>query len=141
MSVAQIRELAGRGITFGCHSFTHSSLVAASDAQLRREVHGAKAALQDALGCEISDFAYPYGQYDLRSRQAVAEARFRSAFGCREGLNFWNDRYSLRRTSVTETGLLWEWAFKVRTGRDPRTTARSLLRFFRGARGHQPYGE
>lgn len=76
MSAGQIIEIAELGFEIGSHSLTHPHLVALSDGDLRREVADSKKKLEDMVGKQVSAFSYPYGEYDSRVLETVAEAGY-----------------------------------------------------------------
>ena len=112
----QIREMQKYGIEFGSHTLTHPFLPDTPDEQLRRELIESKRRLEDALGVEITSFAYPYGGVDRRVRSAVAEAGYKLAFTTAPGPNWWNDPLCQRRAEVNEHTSLLDFAFQLRTG-------------------------
>lgn len=127
LSLEQIREMHRHGVQLGSHSLTHPFLTRLSDGDLRREVMDSKARLEDLIGSEVSCFAYPYGDVDLRVRGAVAEAGYKLAMTTQEGLNFWTDPLCLKRVKVGGTDTLLEFALKVFTGKDYRRSLRQRL--------------
>jgi peptidoglycan/xylan/chitin deacetylase (PgdA/CDA1 family) len=60
----EIRELSRRGIEFGSHTRTHPALCGLSNADVTRELLGARLKLEDELGKPVSALAYPYGDFD-----------------------------------------------------------------------------
>jgi GT2 family glycosyltransferase/peptidoglycan/xylan/chitin deacetylase (PgdA/CDA1 family) len=136
LSLDQIREMSNKGVQFGSHSMTHASLLRLSDTELRREVVDSKSALEDLLGREVSDFAYPYGDHDERVRAAVAQAGYKQAFSTRRGLHHWGDPLSVNRIEISPHDTWPEVQFKLATGhslRDelsavPGNLARTALR-------------
>src|SRR6185437_4248459 len=113
---SQIHEMQKYGIEFGSHTLSHPYLPDVSDEQLRREVRDSKHRLEDALGAEVTSFAYPYGGVDRRVRSAVAEAGYKLAFTTLPGVNWWNDPLTQRRADVNENTSLLGFAFQLRTG-------------------------
>jgi len=81
LSWDELRELADRGIEIGSHSRTHPNLRELSGGELAREVADSREEIQSALGRPCSYFAYPYGQFNARIRDAVERAGYRAAFG------------------------------------------------------------
>jgi GT2 family glycosyltransferase/peptidoglycan/xylan/chitin deacetylase (PgdA/CDA1 family) len=112
----QIREMQRHGFEFGSHTLTHPHLPDLSEGELRREVRDSKRRLEDALGVEVTTFAYPYGGVDRRVRAAVAEAGYKLAFSTLPGPNWWNDPLCQRRAEVNEHTSLLDFAFQLRTG-------------------------
>lgn len=75
-----IEALLDHGIGIGLHGHDHSSLVAQSESELRRQTVHARRQLTEIIGREPDLFAYPFGDHDAAARQAVADAGFRAAF-------------------------------------------------------------
>src|SRR5580692_10002871 len=55
------REVAHAGHAIGNHTFTHPLLIFKSDAEIRRELSGCRAALRDAVGQHTNHFRPPFG--------------------------------------------------------------------------------
>ncbi len=88
-------------IEIGSHGLTHCHLPQVSEAVLLREVRDSRRALEDLIGAEVGTFAYPYGEFTARERQAVAAAGY--AFGVttdRGPLRIAEDPYAVRRIPV-----------------------------------------
>jgi peptidoglycan/xylan/chitin deacetylase (PgdA/CDA1 family) len=80
MSWDELREHAARGIAIGSHSVSHPHLTRLSDDELRRELAESKREIQDRLGRQCEDFAYPYGEHDARVRAAARAAGYGRAY-------------------------------------------------------------
>ena len=76
----ELGALESAGIAVGNHSHTHPCLPRCGDDKIRAEVADAHAALTDALGHEPAAFAYPNGDCDGRTRQAVEDRGYEVAF-------------------------------------------------------------
>lgn len=113
---SQIREMQKYGFEFGSHTLTHPWLPGLSYQDLRREVSDSKHRLEDALGAEVTSFAYPSGGVDRRVRSVVAEAGFKLAFTTRPGMNWWNDPLCQRRAEINEGTSFLDFRFQLRTG-------------------------
>ena len=79
MGLDGIRDWIAMGMAVGSHTRTHPRLTRLSRAQMREEVVGSKAALEDRLGIPIDHFCYPYGDYDEACVDAVREAGYVTA--------------------------------------------------------------
>lgn len=79
LSWTALGEIAGQGIEIGAHSHTHPELDRLSARGLAAEVTVPKTLLEDQLGRPVTAFAYPYGRYDRRGRDAVAAAGYQAA--------------------------------------------------------------
>jgi len=68
---ADIVSLRSRGHDIQSHTVTHPDLTNLSEAELRRELEGSKAALEEILGAPVRHIAYPFGTYDARVIEAT----------------------------------------------------------------------
>ena len=128
LNTAQVRELRRHGVRFGSHSLTHPSLVNIGDAQLRRELVDSRQKLEDLLGEQITMLAYPFGANNRRVRNAATEAGYKLAFSTVEGLNLWEDPFSLRRVEFNQVlpPIFYRW--KLHRGHGPGGSIRKELR-------------
>lgn len=79
----QLREMQNHGATIANHSVSHAYLARASAleeeseadfrARMEREIAAAEARIEEKLGVSHRLFAYPYGEYDDRIREWIAE--------------------------------------------------------------------
>jgi peptidoglycan/xylan/chitin deacetylase (PgdA/CDA1 family) len=117
LSHTDMLALLEAGVTIGSHTRTHLRLPAASDAQVEDEIAGSKAALERRLGLPVRHFAYPYGQFDERAREAARRAGYRTACSTRSGFNRVDaDRFALRRIEVFGSDTLPAFRRKLRFG-------------------------
>jgi peptidoglycan/xylan/chitin deacetylase (PgdA/CDA1 family) len=61
LSESEIRGLAQRGHTVGCHTHTHVDLGKASTIRAREEITRSRTILSEIVGDEIVHFSYPFG--------------------------------------------------------------------------------
>lgn len=102
LTTQQLRDLAADGCEIGGHSQTHPQLDCLPHARAHQEIRESKAQLADALGQEVSTFAYPHGYHDKHVRRCVIEAGFKSATAVRNALSHdRDDRFALARVTVT----------------------------------------
>lgn len=102
MGWTDVQALSSRGFEIGAHSISHARLTRCSSAQLRAEVAGAKAQIEDRLGQAVVSFSYPHGVYNAAVQRTVQEAGFR--LGCTSvcGTNRFPWRwFELRRTEIS----------------------------------------
>ncbi|WP_437332410.1 polysaccharide deacetylase family protein [Sorangium sp. So ce394] len=78
MTVADLRALASDGHEIGGHTVDHAPLPGLPAGELRRQVCDDRRALL-ALGLDVSDFAYPRGEYDSVSAEQVRSCGYDSA--------------------------------------------------------------
>ncbi len=81
MTWDELRSHADRGVGLGSHGVSHAHLTALDDGEVRRELLDSKHELEEELGRECRDFAYPYGEHDARVRALVRAAGYERAYG------------------------------------------------------------
>ncbi len=64
------------GMTVGAHTHHHLRLPGQDDRTVWREINDSRESLESLLGRGVNSFAYPFGEYDGRSRSAAALAGF-----------------------------------------------------------------
>lgn len=100
LSWAEMREMARHGFEFGAHTLSHPDLTRLDDAEIERQLADSKRRLEDALSLPVRSFAYPFGRYDRRCRDA-ARRHFAAAFSDRLALTRpGDDRWALPRVET-----------------------------------------
>lgn len=79
MSAAQLQAWHAAGMEVGAHTRSHVRLTQCDDTQVNEEIKGSKADLETILGTTVSQFCYPYGDYNDRVVKAVRDAGFSAA--------------------------------------------------------------
>lgn len=109
-----LRDVPSLGIEIGCHSRTHADMPRLSDGERRAEVEGSRADLQSLGLDEPRFFAYPFGELDDASINAVRDGGFLAAFGIEaRWLNRRSDRFNLPRVVILATDRGWRFRFKT----------------------------
>jgi peptidoglycan/xylan/chitin deacetylase (PgdA/CDA1 family) len=101
LSWAEIREMAGKGVTFGSHGATHRDLIRLPERERLEELKRSKQAIERTLNRPVRTFSYPFGRYDSVLKLLVRKAGYEAAFSlypshCNERM----DRFALRRNAV-----------------------------------------
>jgi len=98
----ELRELdALDGVTIGAHGITHAPLAECGERQLREELMGSKACLEDLLGHPVDSLSYPHGSVNRRVRDAAENAGFRIGATSRFDINHQDrDPLLLCRTDI-----------------------------------------
>ena len=76
-----LRLLAEAGWEVGSHTRTHPRLTRLADEELREELAGSRAEVEEGLGGPCRSLAYPYGDLDDRVAAAAREAGYAAAGG------------------------------------------------------------
>jgi peptidoglycan/xylan/chitin deacetylase (PgdA/CDA1 family) len=147
---SELHALEGVGIEIGSHSRTHVMLSRVDDRTLVEEVMGSRGDLRAHRFGPARLFAYPYGDWDRRVREAVRRAGYRCAFTVDPGVaSSRTDRLAIPRIEIMPGDRAVKLRLKVGLGgRFPllwlggaarrhhlRITARRLLRILGPAPG------
>jgi len=76
MTWAEIEELDGEGFEIAAHSQFHVDVSKATIARATIEIFGAKSDLENHLGHDVVDWAYPYGAYNYNTVRLVHDAGY-----------------------------------------------------------------
>lgn len=102
LSIAQVRDLSARGHEIGGHTRTHVRLTPLSPRQRQEEVAGGRAEVRAWGVGPVLSFAYPFGDYDAATIQAVLDAGFTSAAATiTGGVTAASDPFQLQYREVT----------------------------------------
>jgi peptidoglycan/xylan/chitin deacetylase (PgdA/CDA1 family) len=128
MSWDDARRINRDGMGLGAHTQTHPLLPDLEPEQVDAEVGGSRRALERELGERADAFAYPFGQWNERTAQVVAEAGFACALTARPGRNCAaTPSHALRRVEVRGDDSLLRFVLGVTFG-DSRVFERILRR-------------
>ena len=86
MRWTEIRELARGGVAIGNQTASHPHLPEITLDKAKDEIRYASSRIEKEIGQRPAFFAYPYGEYSLALRDAVAEAGFAAGFGQHSGV-------------------------------------------------------
>ena len=78
-----IRKLAGLGVEFGSHGYTHSDLTALSQRQLDSEIKQSRDILSELTGRKTDSISYPFGRWNRRVVETAVEFGFSCGFTSR----------------------------------------------------------
>jgi peptidoglycan/xylan/chitin deacetylase (PgdA/CDA1 family) len=79
MGWSEVEAWLSAGMEIGSHSRTHRDLTRLESAELRQEVEGSRARLEDRLGRGVSTFVYPFNRFRRRELDLVVAAGYESA--------------------------------------------------------------
>jgi peptidoglycan/xylan/chitin deacetylase (PgdA/CDA1 family) len=96
-----IAAAATAGLEIGVHSATHRTLTQLGDAELEHEIVASRETIRARAGVAPTLFAYPYGVWNPRVRDAVFAAGYRGAVTLDYGLVAAGaDPWALRRVNI-----------------------------------------
>jgi len=115
----QIVAMRDAGLTIGSHTRNHPRLPGLPAQNLLEEISGSRADLEGVLAERVNHFAYPFGQYDIDSREMVKASGYSTACSTRAGFNNAEvGRFDLRRLEVYGWDSLWRLRQKMKYGRN-----------------------
>ena len=94
--------LVAHGHTIGGHTVTHARLSTLSAADIEKEIHENKHALESQLGVPLTDFAYPFGRhsdYSEESRNSATKAGYTHCYSAESGF-FVDEATDIPRTLI-----------------------------------------
>lgn len=119
MSLEQLKTWHGSGMEVGAHTRTHPHLTRCDDAQLRDEIIGCKAELENILGAPVTQFCYPYGDLNDHVVEVVRQAGFSAATTTqRRRAQPGEDLLHLPRVHIARRNLLPIFALKILTNHE-----------------------
>lgn len=112
-----VRRLAAAGVDIGSHTRRHPRLTQLDPAELADDLAGSRAEVRAEIPGAVDVLAYPYGDHDVRVRDAAVAAGYRAAFTTERGPNgAGTDAHLLRRVSVHAADGALAVAWKAATG-------------------------
>jgi peptidoglycan/xylan/chitin deacetylase (PgdA/CDA1 family) len=121
MTAGQLRAWHDGGMEIGAHTRSHPHLTQCTDAQLREEIAGSKADLEDVLGAPVTQFCYPYGDMDDRVADVTQACGYLAATTTRRGrARIGTDLWRLPRIQVARHHLLPQFAMRAFTDYENR---------------------
>lgn len=138
MSWSSIQELEAAGLSCGAHGMSHVNLATIGVATCREELQQSRAVLEEGLGHEVLDLAYPYGGYDETVRAVAVESGYRTACSVRPGWSLPDDDLmALHRIHVQEGRSLADFIHSLRRHRSPMELLRAGARVIRRKVAHE----
>jgi peptidoglycan/xylan/chitin deacetylase (PgdA/CDA1 family) len=101
LSLEMLREMDANGFEIGSHTVNHAHLPQLADDVLKLELEDSRKALEDMLGRPIPAFAYPFGEWDERVRQATIDAGYEYAVSTIRGVVTPSmDKFTIPRVNI-----------------------------------------
>ena len=100
----EVREMAGRGVTFGSHSCSHRIMTQIPLAEVKTELIDSRQALLQQGIKPVPVFCYPNGNLNRDIQELVRESGYLAAVGCEVGLerDCPSDLFALKRIGLHE---------------------------------------
>lgn len=101
LSWDQVREMSDAGVSFGSHTLSHPFLARIPRKRREDELCRSKEIIEQQIGRPVTLFAYPSGDFDRDTEEAVRQAGYDAAVSIRAGKNRrCDDVYALRRNVI-----------------------------------------
>lgn len=121
MTLADWRAWRDGGMDIGSHTRTHAKLTELPPEQAREQITQSRRELEDAVGCEVRHFCYPYGWYGPEHAQMAREAGYATATTTHRGrVRAGDDPYTLRRIMVARATNPLQFFMKIATAYEDR---------------------
>jgi len=100
----EVREMAGKGVTFGSHSCSHRIMTQIPLSEVKTELIDSRKTMLEHGIKPVPVFCYPNGNFDRNIQELVRENGYRAAVGCEVGLegDGPSDLFALKRISLHE---------------------------------------
>jgi peptidoglycan/xylan/chitin deacetylase (PgdA/CDA1 family) len=122
LSARQVQELADEGLAIGSHSLTHPSMARIGRLRAHQEAVRSRQLLEEAIGCPVTAFAYPYGtltDFDAEVAAILAASGYACAFTSQHGpIRPGMAPFTLPRVKVEAGDPAWLFPLLCRGGLD-----------------------
>jgi peptidoglycan/xylan/chitin deacetylase (PgdA/CDA1 family)/GT2 family glycosyltransferase len=126
-----IRRLQASGIEFGSHTGSHRALTTMAPRDALANEREARQTFEREIGRSITSLAYPFGDVDEVTRQAMRAAGYRIGLETSSGYaTVWDDPMAIPRIEVTGSDDLASFIGKLGSN-SPRNALRTGLRHLR----------
>jgi peptidoglycan/xylan/chitin deacetylase (PgdA/CDA1 family) len=116
MTLKDWRTWNAAGMDVGSHTCTHVNLNELDYAAANDQITRSKQELENAIGCEVRHFCYPYGWYAAEHQQMVRDAGYMSATTTQRGrVQEGSDPYQLQRVMVAKATNTVQFWMKIAT--------------------------
>lgn len=114
LSKQQVLEMYDYGIEFGAHTLNHANLTEIPENLVLKEIYNSKIYLAKELKIPVISFAYPYGECNKVTKEAVKSFGFEFGVATDSGpLNFLKDLYQIRRQIIFSHTSLFQFKKKI----------------------------
>jgi peptidoglycan/xylan/chitin deacetylase (PgdA/CDA1 family) len=98
----EVREMAGKGVTFGSHSRSHRIMTQITLSEVKAELIDSRKTMLEQGIKPVPVFCYPNGNFDRDIQELVKESGYLAAVGCEVGLerDRPSDLFALKRISL-----------------------------------------
>lgn len=116
MTASEWQQWHAAGMDVGSHTCSHADLTELDAAAAREEITRSKQALEQAVGCEVRHFCYPYGRYRAEHALMVQDAGYATATTTHRGRAEQGEGlFELKRIMVARATTWAQFALKVMT--------------------------
>jgi len=121
MGLADWKTWRDAGMDVGSHTRTHAKLTELQPELAHAQITESKRELEQALGCEVNHFCYPYGWFTAAHRDMVQQAGYLTATTTQRGrVQSGADVFTLQRVMVARATHLVQFAAKILTTYEDR---------------------
>lgn len=123
MTLEDWRAWRDGGMDIGSHTRTHAKLTELADAEAQDQIIRSKTELEQAIGCEVRHFCYPYGWHRPEHQRMARQAGYASATTTQRGrVRPGDDPYTLKRIMIARATNPLQFWMKIATSYEDRKT-------------------
>ena len=116
MTVGEWQQWHQAGMDIGSHTCHHANLTELSEAKAQEEITRSRQELQEAVGCEVRHFCYPYGRYHAQHADMAQRAGYTTATTTHRGrVSVGDDMFTLKRIMVARATQPLQFLLKTMT--------------------------
>lgn len=128
MTLSEWRQWHDAGMDVGSHTCDHARLGDLSSEAAREQITQSKSELEQAIGCEVRHFCYPYGSYQPENVEMVKEAGYATATTTRRGrVHAGAASFSLPRIMVARATNPFLFLLKIATSYENKQDHRNKI--------------
>jgi peptidoglycan/xylan/chitin deacetylase (PgdA/CDA1 family) len=111
------------GMDIGSHTQNHVKLTELPDTEARAQITRSRSELEEALGCEVRHFCYPYGWFRPEHAAMARAAGYLTATTTQRGrVRPGDDAYTLKRIMIARATNPLQFFMKIATAYEDRYT-------------------
>ena len=114
MSWEDAKKMAAFGFSFGSHSCAHKRMTKLTDEEAWDEITKSKQIIEENLSQPVKYFCYPYGDYNEKIKNFLAQAEYKGACTTKRGMNHTPETiFELRRIPVKNNTNILKFVFSI----------------------------
>jgi peptidoglycan/xylan/chitin deacetylase (PgdA/CDA1 family) len=141
MSPGQLKSLNTALVSLGSHSVMHPSMLEIDAKRARQEIEDSRRQLREMTGLQISEFSFPYGEYDASNVEMCRAAGYEAVYSIEaRGVDTTSNEILRGRTKVDPTDSPLEFFLKFQGAYEWMSSTAAARKRLRSSHARQPSG-